>query len=101
MVRVLKEARDNYSPLEFNVYQNHQDSFIDKSTLNYSLPNRSKVRFIITNENGEIVFKSVPTEQNAGHYKMEIIPGHLPNGIYFFLFITNSNFTTLKLELLN
>jgi len=98
MVKILKEVNNKNFPLKFDVYQNHSNPFFDKTKINYSLPKKSKVRFIIANESGRIVYKSVSNEQDAGFYEVEFMPENLAEGIYFFQFITCDNFATRTMD---
>jgi len=95
MVKLRRDENLKQLPVKFDVYEGGQpNQFIEKAKMIYSLSKKSKVRFIVTNEAGSIVYKSISNEYDKGFYAIEFLPENLPEGIYFLLFITCESFET-------
>ena len=94
MVKISRDETLRQIPVTSDLYQSKPNLYIEKKKINYSLSKKSKVRFIVTNEAGSIVYKSISNEYDPGFYEVEFLPVNLPEGIYFFQFITCESFAT-------
>ncbi|MBK9334567.1 MAG: T9SS type A sorting domain-containing protein [Ignavibacteria bacterium] len=88
-------------PADFKLDQNFPNPFNPATTINFSIPNSSKVNLKIYNSLGKEVTTLVDEFLNAGSYSTEFkASSDLTSGIYFYT-ITAGNFTdTKKLMLL-
>ncbi len=88
-------------PADFKLDQNFPNPFNPSTTINFSIPNSSKVNLKIYNSLGKEVTTLVDEFLNAGSYSAEFeASSDLTSGIYFYT-ITAGNFTdTKKLMLL-
>ena len=100
MVKLRRDETLKQFPNKFDVYQGQPNQFIEKTKIIYSLPKKSKVRFLVTNEAGSIVYKSISSEYDPEFYEIELLPENLPKGIYFLLFITCESFATRIVNLI-
>ncbi|MEM7106476.1 MAG: FlgD immunoglobulin-like domain containing protein [Bacteroidota bacterium] len=70
--------------------RNYPNPFVDSTTIEYSLPNTSKVGLDILNAKGELVYRMVTHTQTAGTKSLvwngkNILGEKLPSGRYFYI----------------
>jgi len=70
-------------PKEYALYQNYPNPFNPTTTLQYSLPNESRVKLTIYNVLGQIVETLSDAIESAGYRSVEWNAGSFPSGIYF------------------
>ena len=99
MMLITNSQKVKYFPLKFRLEQNYPNPFKGRTTINYHLPYRTKVRLIVIDFNGRIVEKLVSEEHDAGIYEVEINSENLPEGIYFYQLIADYHFETKKMIL--
>ncbi len=99
MMLITNSQKVQYFPLKFRLEQNYPNPFKGRTTINYHLPYRTKVRLIVIDFNGRIVEKLVSEERDAGIYEVEINSENLPEGIYFYQLIADYHFETKKMIL--
>ncbi|MCX6150795.1 MAG: YCF48-related protein [Ignavibacteriales bacterium] len=73
---------DSLLPGSFNLSQNYPNPFNPSTTINYALPNDSRVELRIFNVIGEQVAELVNEVQPAGYYRKQWIAENLSSGIY-------------------
>ncbi|MDP3966607.1 MAG: T9SS type A sorting domain-containing protein [archaeon] len=83
---------------EFIVSQNYPNPFNPSTTINYQLPEVSKVKLKVYNLLGEEIKTLVEKTEPAGEYKVNFDAGTLPSGVYIYKFdakseSSNKNYT--------
>ncbi len=71
-------------PKEYALHQNYPNPFNPTTTLQYSLPNESRVKLIIYNVLGQVVEILSDAIESAGYISVEWNAGSIPSGIYFY-----------------
>ncbi len=74
----------NKKPDIFAVYQNYPNPFNPKTTISYSLSERSKVTVQVINLLGEVIRILLDKEQSPGNYTLEFDGSNLSSGAYFY-----------------
>jgi len=101
------EVPENESsePHDFVIYQNFPNPFNSTTTINYSLPEKSKVNIKIYNINGQTVLQLIDAVQPRGRYTLTW-QGHnnqgeeVTSGIYFYIFQVKNRKIVKKMTLL-
>ena len=88
-------------PLKFRLEQNYPNPSLGITTINYCLPNRTKVRIVLTDCNGKIIYKLVAEEQEAGMYSVELNTVNLPTGTYCYQLIAGNHYETKKMVVIS
>ncbi len=88
------------SPLEFSLEQNYPNPFNPSTTINFTLPQTSKIKLTIFNQLGEEVRTLLNEEKLAGKYAVKFNGDGLPSGVYFYTLNTESFTATKKFILL-
>jgi len=99
MMLITNSQKVKYFPLKFHLKQNYPSPFKVRTTINYHLPYKTKIRLIVIDFNGKIIEKLVSEEHNAGMYEVEFNSENLPEGIYFYQLIADHHFETKKMIL--
>ncbi len=92
-------------PKEYSLSQNYPNPFNPSTTIQYGLPARSSVRFVIYNVLGQVVKELINTEQQAG-YQTAVWNANVASGMYFYRIVatsldgSNKNFVETKKMLL-
>jgi len=94
----------NNIPKEYSLSQNYPNPFNPITNLDFSLPKRSKVTFMIYNILGQEVTTIINKELDYGHHKViwngtDFYGKQVSSGVYFAKMIT-SNFSKTKKMLL-
>ena len=71
-------------PREYSLRQNYPNPFNPVTMIEYSLPERSKVRIDIYSALGELVKRVVDKELEAGYHSVSIDGSSLPSGTYIY-----------------
>ena len=71
-------------PREYSLRQNYPNPFNPVTMIEYSLPERSKVRIEIYSTLGELLRRVVDKELEAGYYSVSIDGSSLPSGTYIY-----------------
>ncbi len=85
-------------PDNYYLSQNYPNPFNPRTTIEYSLPVRSKVTLAIYNVVGEQVIKLIDEEQDAGSYSIPF-DASLPSGVYFYRISAGDYVNTKKMML--
>ncbi|MDR3626442.1 MAG: T9SS type A sorting domain-containing protein [Ignavibacteriaceae bacterium] len=87
-------------PKTFTLSQNYPNPFNPSTTINYSLPDESRVTIKVYNVLGKEVETLINEEKNAGNYKVEFKNCNLPSGVYFYKMQAGNYLEIKKLMLL-
>jgi len=93
-------------PEKFELLQNYPNPFNPETTIEYSIPDRSKVTMTIFNNLGQKIKTLVNKNMSAGQFKvswrgLDDNGKKVPSGVYFYQMLTDKGFTdTKKLMLL-
>jgi hypothetical protein len=87
-------------PGMFALEQNYPNPFNPVTTINYSLPVKSKVRLVVYNVLGENVIQLVNEVKEAGSYSVELNATGLPGGVHFYDLQTEFYVETRKMVIL-
>lgn len=85
----------NNSPLSFELNQNYPNPFNPATTINFSIPEKSYVRLIITDITGREITVLENGYLNKGRYSYKFDGTNYSSGIYFYK-ISAENFTAFK-----
>lgn len=96
----LDEIEIDYAPASFQVFQNYPNPFNPSTTINYYLPQSTKVKLEIFDVIGGVVRVLVDEEKDAGTYSVQFDAGKLASGIYYYRFTTDYFNQTRKMLLL-
>jgi len=75
---------DELVPSEFFLSQNYPNPFIDKTTIKYCLPEKTKVKLTLFNSKGEKVKELFNKVQKAGTYETILDSREFPDGVYYY-----------------
>ncbi|MCX7798079.1 MAG: T9SS type A sorting domain-containing protein [Melioribacter sp.] len=92
---------ENFSTTQntFQLSQNYPNPFNPVTTIEYSIPQKEKVKLAVYNILGKLVSILIDDYQNAGSYKIKFYASNLSSGIYFYRIIAGI-FTQTKQMLL-
>lgn len=79
-------VEDNLSslPTQYVLSQNYPNPFNPRTTIEYSVPNESRVSIMVYNLLGEQVQTLVEGHSQGGHYKVSFDASLLPSGMYIY-----------------
>lgn len=86
-------------PYSYQLLQNYPNPFNPTTTIEYSIPQKEKVKITIYDIVGREIITLINQIQNAGAYKIKFIANELNSGIYFYKMETG-NFSDTKKMLL-
>jgi arabinogalactan endo-1,4-beta-galactosidase len=81
----------------FQLNQNYPNPFNPSTTIQYTIPEASKVSVIIYDIMGQEISKLVDGFKNAGNYSVTWTANNIPSGIYFCRMITQKYMETKKI----
>jgi hypothetical protein len=87
-------------PVKFELNQNHPNPFKRKTSIKYSVPHKTKVIIMINDVHGQVIYKIVSPDQEAGTYEIEFYADGLPIGNYYYHIITDDFFKSREMELI-
>jgi hypothetical protein len=87
-------------PTEFSLSQNYPNPFNPRTTIKYSIPQRSFVSITVYNILGKEVSKLVNEEKLSGSYEVQFDGNRLSSGVYFYRLQAGKFSETKKLMLL-
>ncbi len=87
-------------PTEFSLMQNYPNPFNPSTTIEYSVPVRSKVTIRVFDILGNEISLLVDAEHSPGSYKVNFNASGIPNGVYFYTMSTKEFTATKKLIIL-
>ena len=73
-------------PLDYVLEQNYPNPFNPKTTIQYSVPDRSLIVLKVYDVLGNEVASPVNEVQNRGNYSVVFTPNNLSSGVYFYRF---------------
>ncbi len=86
----------NYAGVsKFELVGNYPNPFNPSTTIEYTIPEKSKVVVSIIDITGKVIGTIVNQEQQAGRYKVNFDASNFASGIYFYR-ITAGNFSSAK-----
>ncbi len=88
------------TPADFILYQNYPNPFNPATSINYTVPEFSKVVIKIYDVLGNEVTTLVNSEKDAGTYSVNFDAAGLSSGIYFYKFQSGSFIATKKMVLM-
>jgi parallel beta-helix repeat protein len=100
VVEGLVSVEQDVMPTEYKLSRNYPNPFNPTTTINYQLPEFSKVQLIIYDVLGREIKKLVNAKQPAGSYFVSFNASNLPSGVYFYRLISKSFVQTHKMILL-
>ena len=77
-------GREDATPVEFRLHQNHPNPFNPSTTIRYELPVRSVVELTVHNTLGQRVATLVEGEMEAGYHEAVFDASGLASGVYFY-----------------
>ncbi|MFQ5605414.1 MAG: T9SS type A sorting domain-containing protein [bacterium] len=84
MVVTVNTPEAETKPTVYRMYQNYPNPFNPTTTIQFDLPNRSKVTLKIYNVLGAEVATLIDKEMDAGEYKFDFDAHGFPSGVFFF-----------------
>jgi phosphatidylserine/phosphatidylglycerophosphate/cardiolipin synthase-like enzyme len=87
-------------PARYSLLQNYPNPFNPVTTIIYSIPQGEKVKLILYNSLGQIVYELVDEYQEAGNYSVRFNAVHLASGVYFYRITAGDFIQTKKMMLL-
>jgi hypothetical protein len=88
----------------YQLSQNYPNPFNPTTTIEYALPNKSRVQLVVYDVLGRKVMTLVDKDEIAGRYKVEFNATRLASGVYFYRIIASGsnrqNFVSVKKLLL-
>jgi hypothetical protein len=100
MIATSVETSGMTVPAHFKLEQNFPNPFNPTTTIRYSLPSTSTVRFSVYDILGQVVDVLVNEEQSAGWKEVQWNAKDVPSGTYFYRLQAGSFIETRKLLLL-
>ncbi|MBE0571755.1 MAG: right-handed parallel beta-helix repeat-containing protein [Ignavibacteriaceae bacterium] len=94
------EKENSQTPNEFKLSQNFPNPFNPKTTIQYSIKERTPVELVLYDILGRVVEVLVNEEQDAGYYKVDFIAGNLASGIYLYRLKVGDFIETKKMLLI-
>ena len=91
----------NLIPTDISISQNYPNPFNPSTTIEYSLPNESRVKILIYNSIGEVIENLVSEIRNEGTHQAVWKADKFPSGVYFYSFEvteTSGNATYLEMK---
>jgi len=95
----IEKNNDNGLPKEYRLSQNYPNPFNPVTTIEYSLPENSKIELSIYNSLGQKVSTLINENKQAGHYATKFDASNFASGIYLYK-IRTKNFSQTKKMLL-
>lgn len=92
--------KDNVIPSEFTLFQNYPNPFNPSTTINFSIPEGTKVNLKVYDVLGRIVETLVDEHLSAGQYSYQFNASNLASGIYFYRLTSGEYSKVKKLSLL-
>ncbi|MBK7106082.1 MAG: T9SS type A sorting domain-containing protein [Ignavibacteriae bacterium] len=96
----ISEEFVNVIPTNFELVQNYPNPFNPSTTIEFSIPQASKVQLNIFNILGQEVASLVNGQKNAGTYKINWNASNLASGTYIYRLQTDSKVFTNKMILM-
>lgn len=93
-------ANGNNLTDKFTLYQNYPNPFNPVTSIQFDIPNSSKVTLKVYNANGKEVSKIVDMVLNRGQYSFNWDGTNYPSGVYFYKIITPYFTETRKMVLI-
>ena len=87
-------------PIQFSLDQNWPNPFNMRTTINYSIPERSQVSLKLFDISGRLIATLQDDKLYAGQYRMSFNAAQLPNGVYIYRLEAGSYEATRKMVLL-
>ena len=76
----------------------YPNPFVDRTTIEYTLPLQGRIRHKLMNAKGQILRQSEELqEQAAGRHLTQVEGGNLPTGVYLYELLVGSQIRTLRL----
>jgi len=85
---------------DYKLLQNYPNPFNPSTTIDFAIPQSSKVELAIYNVIGEKVASLINREMSAGYHSTTFDASHLVSGVYFYRIVANDFIETKKLLLL-
>lgn len=96
----LKDFDNPQTPHSYILGQNYPNPFNPVTTIAFSIPNHSWVRFIVLNEAGQVVSNVYYESLESASYEIDWDGSRFASGIYFYKFESEGIFQTKKMVLL-
>jgi M6 family metalloprotease-like protein len=87
-------------PTEYALQQNYPNPFNPTTTIEYDLPDASKISVTIYDILGRKVKELVNEKQDAGRYKIQFDASNFASGIYIYQLIADKFYSAMKMILL-
>lgn len=94
------ESENKDLPESFELNQNYPNPFNPSTTINYSIPKKSKVVLKVFDVLGREVSILINSEQPQGNYKIEFDASNMTSGVYFYRMQAGEFVKTKKMILL-
>lgn len=94
------EPIDGSIPVSYSLSQNYPNPFNPSTKINFSLPEQTSVKIIISDILGREVTTLINDNLNAGSYSVEFNATEIPSGIYFYTMITDNFKQSRKMMIL-
>jgi hypothetical protein len=94
------ELTDELLPTDFGLEQNYPNPFNPSTTINFSLPEASKVTVKVYNVMGQLVSTLVNRDMNAGRHSVNFDASNLASGVYLYRIQAGSFTATRKMNLI-
>src|SRR5690606_22007878 len=94
------ELEDDGIPVSYNLEQNYPNPFNPSTKINFSIPEASNVKLIITDILGREVTSLVNDNLNAGKYSVNFNASELSSGVYLYTILTDNYKQSRKMILM-
>lgn len=78
------ESSTTKAPTEFSLKQNYPNPFNPETSIEFSLPEASKVTLTVYNISGQVVAALLDGNLNAGNHSLMWNAQNIPSGVYFY-----------------
>ncbi|HXX65281.1 MAG TPA: T9SS type A sorting domain-containing protein, partial [Bacteroidota bacterium] len=86
-------------PNDFSLRQNYPNPFNPSTTIQYALPQYSRVTLSVYNTLGQLVLTLINSEEQAGYHEVKFDGKGLSSGVYFYKIVAGGFVQTKKLLL--
>lgn len=80
---------------------NYPNPFTGRTTIHYSVPEKSFITLKVLNVNGNEIESLVYTQMDKGNFTIDFETGNLPAGIYFYVLSDGTSIASGKMSIVN
>ena len=96
-----KGIQDNVLQENHLAIVNYPNPFSGRTTIHYSVPEKSFITLKVLNVNGNEIESLVYTQMDKGNFTIDFETGNLPAGIYFYVLSDGTSIASGKMSIVN